>query len=168
MILPTKPAMPRHKGKIEAGVKYAQDNGSAGKRSRVWAPRTCFWLTGKRTVADTRIHGTTRQQVRAHFLTVEKPKLLPLPASLFPGLQEAPRTVHRDGYVELDKAYYSAPPGYVRPPGLGALGRQNGCGCSMTRMEQIALHVRRRTRKVHHRSRPTPRPQTHPHRTGRR
>ena len=32
VILPTKPAMPRHKGKVEAGVKYVQDNGLAGKQ----------------------------------------------------------------------------------------------------------------------------------------
>ena len=27
--------------------------------------------------------------------------------------EEAPRTVHRDGYVELQRAYYSVPPEYV-------------------------------------------------------
>src|ERR1019366_7892828 len=32
VILPTKPAIPRHKGKVEAGVKYVQDNGLAGKQ----------------------------------------------------------------------------------------------------------------------------------------
>jgi transposase len=32
VIMPTKPGMPRHKGKVEAGVKYVQDNGLAGKQ----------------------------------------------------------------------------------------------------------------------------------------
>src|SRR6266568_1466325 len=32
VILPTKPGMPRHKGKVAAGVKYVQDNGLAGKQ----------------------------------------------------------------------------------------------------------------------------------------
>src|SRR6266498_3589307 len=31
-IVPTKPAMPRHKGKIESGVKYAQNNAVAGRK----------------------------------------------------------------------------------------------------------------------------------------
>jgi hypothetical protein len=31
VILPTKPAMPRHKGKVEAGVDYVQENALAGK-----------------------------------------------------------------------------------------------------------------------------------------
>jgi hypothetical protein len=64
-------------------------------------------------VADTRIHGTTRQQVGKIFEEVERPKLQPLPASLFPVFEEAPRTVARDGYIELQRAYYSVPPEYV-------------------------------------------------------
>ncbi len=47
------------------------------------------------------------------FKEVEQAKLLPLPASLFPVFEEAPRTVHRDGYIELQRAYYSVPPEYV-------------------------------------------------------
>ena len=31
VVLPTKPAMPRHKGKVEAGVKYAQNNAVKGR-----------------------------------------------------------------------------------------------------------------------------------------
>ena len=50
-------------------------------------------------MADTRIHGTTRRQVGKVFEQVERSRLLPLPASLFPVFEEAPRTVHRDGYV---------------------------------------------------------------------
>jgi transposase len=97
VILPTKPAMPRHKGKIEAGIKYVQANGLAGKQFTSLGAQNLHLAHWEQTVADTRIHGTTRQQVRTHFLTIEKPKLLPLPASLFPVFSEAPRKVHRDG-----------------------------------------------------------------------
>ena len=61
------------------------------------------------TVADLRIHGTTRQQVRAHFLAEEKPHLKALPQMLFPCYEEARRQVHRDSFVEVDRAYYSVP-----------------------------------------------------------
>lgn len=64
-------------------------------------------------MADTRIHGTTRQQVGKAFEEIERSKLLPLPASLFPVFEEAPRTVHRDGYIELRRSYYSVPPEHV-------------------------------------------------------
>ena len=30
-LIPTKPATPRHKGKIEAGIKYVQDNALKGR-----------------------------------------------------------------------------------------------------------------------------------------
>jgi transposase len=110
VILPCKPAMPRHKGKVEAGVKYVQNNALAGRTFESLTAQNLFLAHWERTVADTRIHGTIRQQVLKVFNEVERPKLLPLPASLFPVFEEAPRTVHRDGYIEVQKAYYSVPP----------------------------------------------------------
>ena len=141
VILPTKPAMPRHKGKVEAGVKYVQDNGLAGKQFERLGAQNVHLAHWEETVADTRIHGTTRQQVRTHFLTVEKPKLLPLPAGLFPVFSEAPRKVHRDGYVEVDKAYYSVPPEYVRRE-VWARWDAKMVRLFNDRMEAIAVHVR--------------------------
>ena len=141
VILPTKPAMPRHKGKIEAGIKYAQANGLAGKQFVSLGAQNLHLAHWEQTVADTRIHGTTRQQVRTHFLTVEKPKLLPLPASLFPVFSEAPRKIHRDGYAEVDKAYYSVPPEYVRRK-VWARWDAKIVRLFNERMEAIAVHVR--------------------------
>jgi hypothetical protein len=105
VVLPTRPAMPRHKGKIEAGVKYGQNNALKGRVFASLAEQNLFLADWERTVADTRIHGTTRQQVIKVFNEVERSKLLPLPASLFPVFEEAPRSVHRDGYVEVQRAY---------------------------------------------------------------
>ena len=39
--------------------------------------------------------------------------LLPLPRNRFPFFHEGRRTVHRDGHIEVDKAYYSASPEYL-------------------------------------------------------
>ena len=91
-------------------------------------------------MADTRIHGTTRQQVGKLFETAERPALQPLPASLFPVFEEALRSVHRDGYVEFKRAYYSAPPEYV---GRQLWVRQETRLLRLynTRREQIALHA---------------------------
>jgi hypothetical protein len=113
VIMPTRPAMPRHKGKVEAGVKYGQNNAVKGRSFTSLAEQNVFLSDWERTVADTRIHGTTRQQVIKVFNEVERSKLLPLPSSLFPVFEEAPRSVHRDGYVEVQRAYYSVPPEYV-------------------------------------------------------
>lgn len=112
-ILPTKPAMPRHKGKVEAGVKYAQNNAVKGRSFESLAAQNLFLTEWEKNVADTRLHGTTRQQVGKRFIEVEKPALRALPMMVFPVFQEAQRTVHRDGFVEFQRAYYSVPPEYV-------------------------------------------------------
>jgi len=113
VMLPTRPATPRHKGKIEAGIKYGQDNALRGRSFASLAAQNLSLSDWESGVADTRIHGTTRQQVGKVFKEVERAQLLPLPAGLFPVFEEAPRTVHRDGYIELQRAYYSVPPEYV-------------------------------------------------------
>lgn len=141
VILPTRPAMPRHKGKVEAGVKYVQDNALAGRQFESLSAQNLSLLHWEETVADTRIHGTTRQQVRALFLALEKSKLLPLPPSLFPVFSEAPRKVHRDGYVEVAKTYYSVPPEYVRRQ-VWARWDAKLVHVYNERREVIAVHVR--------------------------
>lgn len=140
VILPTKPAMPRHKGKVEAGVKYAQNNAVKGRSFESLAAQNNHLSDWEKNVADTRIHGTTRQQVGRLFETIERPALRPLPAGLFPVFEEALRSVHRDGYVEFKKAYYSAPPEYV---GRQVWVRQEARLLRLynSRREQIALHA---------------------------
>jgi transposase len=140
VILPTKPVTPRHKGKVEAGVKYAQNNAVKGRTFASLTAQNAYLADWEKNVADTRIHGTTRRQVGKLFEEVERPALQPLPASLFPVFEEARRTVHRDGYVEFKKAYYSAPPEYV---GRQVWVRQETRLLRLynTRREQIALHA---------------------------
>lgn len=141
VILPTRPAMPQHKGKVEAGVKYVQNNALKGRCFESLTAQNLFLAEWERTVADTRIHGTIRKQIAKVFTEVEQPRLLALPVSLFPSFEEAPRAVHRDGHIELQRAYYSVPPEYV--------GRQVWVRWEAKlvrvfnqRREQIAVHVR--------------------------
>jgi len=140
VILPTQPAMPRHKGKVEAGVKYAQNNAVAGRTFTSLAEQNLFLAEWERTLADTRIHGTTRQQVGKLFAAAEQPALRALPAMVFPVFEEARRTVHRDGYVEFRRAYYSAPPEYVGRP-VWVRRETRLVRLYNTRREQIALHA---------------------------
>lgn len=139
VILPCKPAMPRHKGKVEAGVKYAQ-NALKGREFATLADQNRFLADWEQNTAGKRIHGTTRQQVEKFFLEVEKPALKPLPQSLFPVFEEAMRRVHRDGYVEFKKAYYSAPPEYTRRT-VWVRQERNLIRIYNNRREQIAIHT---------------------------
>ena len=141
VILPTKPYTPRHKGKIESGIKYVQNNALQGRVFESLAEENQFLLEWESRVADTRIHGTTRQQVGHVFETVEKPKLRPLPPTVFPVFSEALRTVHRDGHVEVAKNYYSVPPEYMGRK-VWARWELRLVRIFNTRMEQIALHAR--------------------------
>lgn len=140
-LLPTRPATPRHKGKIEAGIKFAQSNALRGRQFDSLAAQNAFLTEWERTIADTRIHGTIRQQVGAYFLQAERAALRPLPASLFPCFEEAKRIVHRDGHVAFRQSYYSTPPEYVgREVWLRAETRV--VRIFNLRFEPIAVHAR--------------------------
>lgn len=141
VVLPTKIRMPRHKGKVERCVDYAQENGLKGRRFdslEAQNERLVYW---EQNVADKRIHGTTQRQVARAFEESERAALKPLPTERFPQFQEGQRKVSRDGHVEVAKAFYSAPPEY--------LGRTVWVRWDTRlvrifnqRHEQIAIHVR--------------------------
>jgi transposase len=113
VLAPSRPYRPQDKGKVEAGVKYVRYNALKGRVFESLAAENAFLRQWEEQVADQRIHGTTRQQVRQRFLEVEKAALRPLAGDLFPAYQEAQRRVHRDSYVEVGKAYYEVPEQYI-------------------------------------------------------
>jgi transposase len=141
VILPTKPRMPRHKGKIERGIDYGQENGLKGHTFTSIEAQNDHLLHWETNVADTRIHGTTRRQVGKAFREVEQPALQPLPRERFVSFHEAQRIVNRDGHIEVAKAYYSVPPEYV---GLKVWARWDARTVRVftQRMEPITLHAR--------------------------
>jgi transposase len=139
-ILPTKPRTPRHKGKVEAGVKYVQDNALKGRSFESLTAQNQYPDQWEVRVADKRIHGTVRQQVEALFIEQEQPALQPLPAGLFPCFHEARRSVHRDGHVEYKKAYYSVPPEHVGRQ-VWVRGDTRLLYIYTLQMRQIAVHT---------------------------
>lgn len=112
-ILPCLPGVPEHKGKVENSISYVKENALAARKFCSLAELNLALTHWEKTVADVRIHGTTKRQV-AQLFVAEKPALQPLPATLFACFQEGPRTVHRDGHVEVAKAFYHVPPEYLR------------------------------------------------------
>jgi hypothetical protein len=67
---------------------------------------------------------------------------LPLPPGRFPSFAEGQRIVHRDGHVEVAKAYYSVPPEFV---GRTVWARWDGHVVRIfdEKMKQIAIHAQR-------------------------
>lgn len=141
VILPTKPYMPRHKGKVESGVKYVKNNALRARQFTSLEAENQGLADWERTVADTRIHGTTKRQVKLLFDEAERAALLPLPLERFPCFHEGKRKVNRDGHVEVAKAYYSAPPEYL---GREVWARWDARLVRLFnhRFEQIAVHTR--------------------------
>jgi transposase len=110
--LPCRVGDPDRKGKVEAGVAHAQKTPLKGQRFESLEQAQTYLDRWEERWADTRIHGTTKRQVAAMFAE-EKPALLALPLEPFRYYQYGQRVVHLDGCVEVEAAYYSAPPRWI-------------------------------------------------------
>ncbi|MBK6942259.1 MAG: IS21 family transposase [Planctomycetes bacterium] len=151
-VLPTKPRTPRHKGKVERCVAFAQDNALKGRQFASLAAQNELLRDWETKVADQRIHGTTRKQVHALFEADERHALLPLPAERFPLFHETQRTgASRRSHRDREGVLF----GTARVPratGVGALRL-----APRAHLRSRALRDRaprpRRSRPLQHRSR---------------
>ena len=110
--MPCRIQDPDRKGKVESGVGHAQRTPLKGLRFESLEEAQTYLDRWEERWADTRIHGTTKRQVSAMFAE-EKPCLLPVPVEPFRYYQYGERIVHLDGCVEVEAAYYGAPPGWI-------------------------------------------------------
>jgi transposase len=124
--MPCRVRDPDRKGKVESGVGHAQKTPLKGQRFESLEEAQAYLDHWEKRWADTRIHGTTKRQVAVMFAE-EKPFLQPLPIEPFRYYQYGERVVHLDGCVEVERAYYGLPPGWI--------GRQ-------VKVQWDALHVR--------------------------
>jgi transposase len=107
--LPIQPRRPEENGKQERSGGYVKDNALKGRQFDSLDAHNAFLRHWNRTIARLRIHGTTRRQVWTHFVEMERPALRALAAESFPMFRCGERTVHPDGHVEVDGAYYPVP-----------------------------------------------------------
>jgi transposase len=110
--LPCRVGDPDRKGKVERSVGHAKNTPLKGLRFESLEDAQAYLDRWEQHWADTRIHGTTKRQVAAMFAE-EKPALLPLPVEPFRHYEFGDRRVNLDGCVEVEAAYYSAPPGWI-------------------------------------------------------
>jgi hypothetical protein len=110
VILPTRAYMPRHKGKVESGVKYVKRNFFGPRRDeqdvRVLRRDLSRWVV---EIAGTRTHGTTGKKPLEHFEEVEREALLPLPSLAWQPMMWRQPLLRRDCHVLVEQARYSAP-----------------------------------------------------------
>jgi transposase len=110
--LPCRVGDPDRKGKVEAGVGHTKKTPLRGLRFESLDEAQAYLDRWEAHWADTRIHGTTKRQVAAMFAE-EQPALGPLPLEPFRYYRFGVRTVHLDGCVEVEAAYYGTPPGWI-------------------------------------------------------
>lgn len=110
--LPCRVGDPDRKGKVESGIGHTQKTPLQGQRFETLDQAQAYLDRWEAHWADTRIHGTTKRQV-AEMFAEERPALQALPVEPFRYYRFGVRTVHLDGCVEVEAAYYSAPPGWI-------------------------------------------------------
>jgi hypothetical protein len=144
IISPCDVRKPRHKGRVESGVKYVKGSfvplrdfrdsiAEANRQVKHWVMEV-----------GNRIHGTTRQMPLKMFVEVDRKALLPLPDEPYDNGVWSKVKVHRDCHVTFEKSYYSAPYAYVgetlwlkATTKCVELRREVG-----GRLETVALHIR--------------------------
>jgi transposase len=108
------PYRARTKGKTEAGVKYVKCNGLADLDFASFVAletHLAEWMT----MADQRVHGTTRETPFERFEREERQALRPLPLRALPRReQRLRRRVANDAFVDVDTVRYSVPHRLVR------------------------------------------------------
>lgn len=110
--LPCRVRNPDRKGKVESGIGHAQRTPLKGRRFESLEQAQAYLDGWEERWADTRIHGTTKRQVAVMFAE-EKPSLGELPLEPFRYYRYGERTVNLDGCIEVEAAYYGAPPGWI-------------------------------------------------------
>ena len=110
--LPCRVRDPNRKGKVESGVGHAKRTPLKGMRFESLEEAQEYLDRWETRWADTRIHGTTKRQVSVMFAE-ERSALQALPLEPFRYYQHGLRTVHLDGCIEVEAAYYAPPPGWI-------------------------------------------------------
>jgi len=109
IISPNRPATPRHKGKVESGVKYIKRNFLAGQTFadvEAMNDRVKRWVM---EIAGERTHGTTKEAPLARFHRMERNSLQAIPTTPFDMLAAYRPKVQRDCHVVVNGRYYSVP-----------------------------------------------------------
>lgn len=106
---PCLPGTPKHKGKVESGVKYVKNNFIPLRTFNDFSDANIQLAEWNEKTARQRIHGTTRRKPVELFSMYEQKALKPLNVNRFEIPVYKELKVYRDIHIQFDKAYYSIP-----------------------------------------------------------
>jgi transposase len=107
-----KPYRATDKGKVENIIKYIKGNFLAGRDFKDFEDLQRQAMDWLETVANVRIHGTTRQRPIDRFQE-EKDKLMSLPEKGYDVISPVPVKSSSDCRIKFDSNIYSIPPRYA-------------------------------------------------------
>lgn len=103
-----RPGHKERRGKVERPFRYFEEDFLRARTFASWddlRAQVRQWLD---TVANVRVHGTTRRRVDEAYAEAQ-PCLIALPAVTYPAERRETRTVQKDGLVPIDGSYYPVP-----------------------------------------------------------
>jgi transposase len=103
-----RPGHKERRGKVERPFHYLEHDFLAGRVFASWDDLNTQCRQWLDTVANVRVHGTTRRRIDDAFAE-EQPCLIALPALDVPAAREETRTLQTDGYIPVDGSYYPVP-----------------------------------------------------------
>jgi len=110
---PCRVNTPTDKGVVEKAIDYVKDNCFKGREFKDIAEAKDFlnyWLD---SIANIRIHGTTKQRPVEVFKNIEKPALKELTTNDFIFSDSAKATLNTNCHLSYKSKYYSAPYQYI-------------------------------------------------------
>ena len=103
-----RPGHKERRGKVERPFHYLEHDFLAGRAFASWDDLNTQCRQWLDTVANVRVHGTTRRRVDEAFAE-EQPCLIAVPTLRYPAAREETRTIQKDGYIPVDGSYYPVP-----------------------------------------------------------
>lgn len=105
---------PESKGKVEAGVKFVENNGFYGEEFANWGELQRYTLEWLDAIANLRVHGTTKQIPQVLFDNEEKASLKSYQLSnyTYDYSQHITRKVDKTGLISWSGNKYSVPMAY--------------------------------------------------------
>jgi transposase len=110
---PCRVYTPTDKGKVESSVDYVKDNCFKGREFTNIIEAETFLDNWLKTIANVRIHGTTKKKPAEVFQAMEKAELTQLTAEDFIFSDSARAILHTNCHLSYKANYYSAPFQYI-------------------------------------------------------
>ncbi len=103
-----RPGHKERRGKVERPFLYLEQDFLRGRTFASWDDLHAQCRQWLDTVANVRVHGTTRRRVDEAYAE-ERPCLIALPTVAYPAARLETRTVQQDGAIPIDGSFYPVP-----------------------------------------------------------